>query len=115
MKQKLKSWYLVKGCDCNLFDKAYKYNGNEAKKTLFNILEETRNIGMTPLNVALQLFDCLVLSSILEYGSKIWFCNKDILELEKFTQHIGSPLQLEQFYRILRRDSKLFIYFFFFT
>ena len=48
---------------------------------MFKLLKDTKDIGALPPSVAIQLFDSLVLP-ILEYGSEIWMCNKEITELE---------------------------------
>ena len=71
----------IKRCDGNLFSEAYKYVGNQARKAMFKLIKDSKNVGTLPPNVALKLFDALVVP-ILEYGSEIWFQNKEIPELE---------------------------------
>ena len=72
----------INKCNSNVFTDAYKHISTQAFKAVFKILRDTKHIGATPPNVALQLFDSLVLP-ILEYGSEVWFCNKEILDIEK--------------------------------
>ena len=72
----------IQKCNGNVFTNAYKLISTQAFKAVFKILRDTKHIGTTPPNVALQLFDSLVLP-ILEYGSEIWFSNKEIPDIEK--------------------------------
>jgi hypothetical protein len=69
-------------CSGNIFIDGYKYTSNQARKAMFKLLKDTRQLGMLPPNVAFHLFDSLVMP-ILEYGSEVWYCNKDIIDLER--------------------------------
>ena len=66
----------------NVFKNAQAHICIQAKKAMFKILKDTRKIGMLSPNVALKLFDSLVLP-IMEYGNEVWFSNKEIGDLEK--------------------------------
>jgi hypothetical protein len=55
-------------CSSNIFTDSYTYTSNQARKAMFKILKDTKDIGMLPPNVAFYLFDSLVMP-ILEYGS----------------------------------------------
>ena len=72
----------IKRCDSNVFSEVFKHVSQQARRAMFKILKDTRHIGMIPPEVAFQLFDALVLP-ILEYGSEVWFTNKEISKIEK--------------------------------
>ena len=71
----------VSRCNSNIFTDAYTHIANQARKAMFKVLKDTKSIGVLPPDVALKLFDSLVLP-ILEYSSEIWFRNKEINEIE---------------------------------
>ena len=71
----------INKCDGNIFSEAFMHIQNQSRKAMYKILKDTRKIGMLSPNVALKVFDSLVLP-ILEYANEIWFQNKEILCIE---------------------------------
>ena len=66
----------------NLFKEAIKQTRAKATRACFKIRKDTKAIGKPPPTVLLKLFDSLVMP-ILEYGSEIYFNNKENTTLEK--------------------------------
>ena len=65
-------------CRVDIFKDAYQHVSGQAKKAMFKILKDTRDVGRLPPRVAIQLFDAMV-TLILEYGSTLFHGKCDML------------------------------------
>ena len=66
----------------NIFKDAVDQISLKATRAIFKIKKDTKVVGKLPPGVLFKLFDSLVMP-ILEYGSEIFFRNKESLQLEK--------------------------------
>ena len=82
----------VSRCDSNIFSDAFDYIQNQGRKASFKVLKDSKKIGILPPKVAFKLFDALILP-ILEYGSEIWFQNREVCNIESIhTKYIKTIL-----------------------
>jgi hypothetical protein len=88
----------------NVFREACESIGTKATRAMFKIKKDMKCVGTTPPSVTLKLFDSLVLP-ILEYGSEIVFCGKEIVPLERI--HVK---QLKYMFGVYNNASHLAIY-----
>jgi hypothetical protein len=88
----------------SVFKEACVHIGVKATRAMFKVTKDMHSVGNTPPIVTLKLFNSLVMP-ILEYGSEVLYCGKEIIPLEKV--HLK---QLKMMLGVNNNTSHLAIY-----